>query len=144
MSYKMYESYLESQISSATPLELVALLYRAAIDSLEASRRHLASQDVPSRIRSTNRAKDILIELTQSSNREAGGELTERLIELYDYILRRLHHASLQADDAAYSECIQLLSTLLEAWSSIATPVQHQHVSQDYTTSNEPSRVFCG
>lgn len=144
MSYKVYESYLESQISSASPLELVALLYRAAVDSLEASRRHLASQDVPSRMRSTNRAKDILIELTQSVNRDAGGELPERLVELYDYILRRLNHASLQADDAAYRECIQLLSTLLEAWSTIAVPAQAQHVAHDYTMTEETSRVYCG
>ena len=115
--YNPYENYLENQILSASSLQLVTILYRAAIDALQAARSHLASGDIRARTASATRAQEIVGELALSVNRDAG-ELSGRLLELYDYVLRRTHEGSFQGNDEAFAEAIQLLGTLLEGWES--------------------------
>lgn len=115
-----YWNYLESRVWSATPVELVGMLYQAAIEALEAARAHLLAGEIMPRTRQMNRATDILIELTKSVDRERGGELAQRLTELYDYILRRIHDANFHNDAAAVDESIRLLRTLLEGWQQAA------------------------
>lgn len=119
MQHNPYENYLESQVLSASPLQLVSILYRAGIDALNSARLHLASGDIRSRMQSSTRAQTILAELAQSVNRQQGGAFADTLLELYAYILRRVHEANFHADDAAYREAIQLLSTLLEGWQAL-------------------------
>lgn len=122
-----YENYLESQILSSSPLQLVVILFRAAIDSLQTARIHLAAGDIPARTRATNRATSVIVELTQSIDLAKGGELAANLIELYDYILRRVHLANARADDAAFAEAIRLLTTLLEAWLVVGAAAEEVH-----------------
>lgn len=114
-----YENYVELKVLSASPLELVTMLYRAAIDSLEEARRGLASGESKRRAEAVARACGVIIELTQSLDNEQGGELSRNLLELYDYILRRIHESNREGDDAGFREVIRLLSTLLEGWESI-------------------------
>ncbi|MBI4902203.1 MAG: flagellar export chaperone FliS [Acidobacteria bacterium] len=115
MSYNPYENYLENQILSASSLQLVTILYRAAIDALDGARRHLASGDIRSRASSSSRAQEIIGELATAVNRDAG-ELSVRLLELYEYVLRRVHEGNMKSNDAAYVEAIQLMNTLLDGW----------------------------
>ena len=114
-----YENYVELKVLSASPLELVTMLYRAAIDSLEEARRGLAPGESKRRAGAVARACGVIIELTQSLDNEQGGELSRNLLELYDYILRRIHESNREGDDAGFREVIRLLSTLLEGWESI-------------------------
>lgn len=122
MSQNPFDSYLESQVYAASPVRLVTILYRAALDSLEAARAQLATGDIRKRAEATTRASNVVAELTQSLNLEEGGEIARSLLQLYDYLLFRIHQANMNADDLAYQECIQLLSTLLDGWQSIGDP----------------------
>lgn len=119
MSQNPFDSYLESQVYSASPVRLVTILYRAALDSLETARRHVGTGDVRKRAEATVRASNVVAELTQSLSLEQGGEVARNLLHLYDYILHRIHEGNMHCDANAYSECIQLLSTLLDGWQSI-------------------------
>jgi flagellar secretion chaperone FliS len=119
MSQNPFESYLESQVYAASPVRLVTILYRAALDSLETARQLLPNGDVRKRGEATTRALNVVAELTQSLNLEEGGEIARNLLHLYDYLLFRIHQANMNSDAGAYAECIQLLSTLLDGWQSI-------------------------
>lgn len=119
MPQNPYTNYLESQILSASPVQLVSILFRAAIDSLETARVHLSAGDIRARTVATNRATNVIVELTQSLDLAKGGELAANLMELYDYILRRVQEGNTKADDASYVEAIRLLSTVLEGWQAI-------------------------
>ncbi|MBI3679870.1 MAG: flagellar export chaperone FliS [Acidobacteria bacterium] len=120
MSRNPHDAYVESQVLSASPVQLIVMLYGAAIHSLEAARGCLAAGDAAGRAKAVNRATAILAELTQSLNAPQGGDLTRNLLQLYDYLLRRIHEANFQGDDAAFTEAIHLLTTLQEGWESIA------------------------
>jgi len=135
MPQNPYENYLENQILSASPVQLVAILFRAAIDSLQTARSHLAAGDIRARTAATNRATNVMVELTQSIDLAKGGQLAVNLMELYDYILRRIHLANAHADDAAFSEAIRLLTTLHEAWQQISEGSVEDHLE---TEEREP------
>ena len=61
-----YAASLDTKILSATPLELVKLLYQAAIEAVQAARQHLACGVIVERARSVGRAVEILAELSGS------------------------------------------------------------------------------
>ena len=115
-----YEMYMENSVVTATPLQLVAMLYRCAIDALGDARRCLASGDISSRVAPVNRAFDAVNELSLSLDLSSGGEVARNLADLYAYIshLIILGHAN-QADDK-FAEAARLLTTLEGAWEEVA------------------------
>jgi len=115
-----HDTYLESRVLSADPLELVRLLYQGAMGAVQDARNHLAQGRIMERSRSISQACGILIELTASLDFERGGELARRLAALYDYMQKRLLEANLQQADAPLSEVSSLLSTLSEGWEGIS------------------------
>jgi|SRR5579871_1703706 len=110
------DAYLEERVLAADPLELVRLLYRAAIAALREARRALSNGEIAARSRAISNACGILIELNTTLDHSQGGELSIRLAALYDYMLSRLLDANLQQSDALLAEVLGLLSTLAEGW----------------------------
>ncbi len=120
MSSNVHQHYLEAKVTSASPVELVGILYGAALDSVREARRHLASGDCAARGREISRAVEILVELSTTLDRETGGSLAGDLAELYDYLQRRLLDAHLRQEGGALAEVEQLLATLSGAWEAVA------------------------
>ena len=119
MSYRAQDAYLEGRILSADPIELVRLLYQGCSDAVREARRCLAEGEVAPRSRWVSKASDILTELIGSLDRQRGGEIAERLAQLYDYMQRRLLDAHLQQADEPLVEVLGLLMTLGEAWAGV-------------------------
>lgn len=115
-----YDSYLESRVLSASPVELVEMLYVAAIEAVGHARAHLASGDIAARGVAVTRASNIVGELVQSLDHSNGGALAADLQHLYDYVLRRLQAGHFEQSDAALAEVETLLGTLAGAWREIA------------------------
>jgi flagellar protein FliS len=91
-----YDAYLESRVLSATPLELVHLLYRGAIGAVQDAQHYLAGGKIVEISRAFSKACAILIELSATLDHETGGELAGRLAALFDYMQGRLLEANLQ------------------------------------------------
>ena len=120
MWHNAQDAYLESRVLSADPIELVRLLYRAAMEAVRTARRHLANNEILERARAISRASEIVLELTASLDYQQGGEIASQLAALYEYILRQLTEANLQQSDANLAEVLNLLATLSEAWEGIS------------------------
>jgi flagellar protein FliS len=119
MLQNAHDAYLESRILSADPVELVKMLYQAAIAAVKDARRHLANREIVARSRAITRACTIVTELTVSLDHDSGGDLSRGLARLYDYIGRRLIEANFRQTDQPLQEVLGLLSTLLEGWEGI-------------------------
>ena len=118
--YNGHEAYLEDRILASDPLELVRLLYRGAIASVEGARQCLAEGRIAERSTAISKACSLLFELSCSLDRERGGEIAGRLGLLYDYMQRRLLEANTQQSDRPLSEVLGLLENLAEAWAGIS------------------------
>ena len=119
MSNQAHSAYLESRILTADPIELIRLMYQAAIGEVRSARQHLANRDIRSRSQAISKAAAILTELTVALDRKAGGEYAERLADLYGYMMRKLAEANFQQRDEPMVEVLGLLSTLLEGWEGV-------------------------
>jgi len=121
-----HDAYLESRILAADPAELINLLYQACTQSVRDARAHLAGGLIAERSREITRAWAIVSELGTVLDHERGGEISQRLALLYDYIQRRLITANLEQSDAPLAEVLGLLVTLSEAWAGVRPTVAPQ------------------
>jgi flagellar secretion chaperone FliS len=119
MLQNAHDAYFESRILAADPLELVKMMYQASIAAVRDARRHLANRDIAARARAITKANTILTELTISLDHARGGELSQRLAGLYDYMNRLLIEANLKQADEPLAEVLGLLTTLAEGWEGI-------------------------
>jgi flagellar protein FliS len=121
-----HSAYLESRILSADPVELVSLLYQACTSHVRDARHHLAEGDILARSQSITRASEILLELSSSLDHQRGGEISQRLASLYDYMVNRLFEANLRQSDGPLAETLGLLATLSEAWEGVGKSLQSE------------------
>jgi flagellar protein FliS len=131
------DAYLESQVLSADPIELVRLLYRGALDATRTASVHLAARRIAERARQITKAHTILSHLSASLDRARGGTLSGRLAELYDYMQRRLLEANVSQQAAPLSEVERLLTTLLEGWEQIRTAPDNAAAQVPLPPANE-------
>lgn len=109
-------AYVENEILQADPVRLVQLLYRGALEAIGKARVFVREKNILDRSRQITKATDIINELTLSIDRERGGEIAANLVELYDYMQRRLQDANFRQIEEPLIELEKLLGTLLEAW----------------------------
>jgi flagellar protein FliS len=117
-----YSSSLETRIFSATPIELVKMLYQAAIEEVQTARQYLKSGETAERGRSVVKTIAIIAELNGSLDHSKGGELSIQLAALYDYLQRTLLDANFRQTDDGLAAAETLLKTLNEAWSTLNAP----------------------
>jgi flagellar secretion chaperone FliS len=140
MSHTPQDAYLESKVLTASPLELVRLLYRAAAEDLCQARRHLAEGHIRERSAHISHALDCLYELSGSLDHTQGGTLSRSLAELYDYMQRRLLQANLRQTPDPLLEVEGLLNTLLEGWEAYAAG-DHSGTRPAWESSPHPATL---
>ena len=114
--------YFEQMVLSASPVELVRLLYQRAIGAVRDAREHLRQGRIQERCNSVNIAYAVLTELASSLRAEDAPELSANLNALYSYMQARLVEANGQQLDGPLLEVLGLLSTLAEAWQAVPDP----------------------
>jgi flagellar protein FliS len=115
-----HDTYLESRILAADPLELVNLLYQGCRQNVRDAREHLAAGRIGERSRAISRACEILVELAQSLDHKQARDISQRLAQLYEYMQRRLLEANMRQSDEPLAEVLGLLTTLGEAWEGVS------------------------
>lgn len=124
-----YRVYRETQIQTASGLELVVLLYNGAIKFLKQAAQAIQEKQVVPAHNALIRAQDIISELRVTLNHDAGGEIARALDQLYEYMNRRLMEANLHKELAPVQEVTQMLEELRDTWQEIGKRQQTNPVS---------------
>ncbi len=112
---------VQTGVSTATPHQLVLMLFDGFIESVSQARGALAARNIEAKCRAITRAVRIVDEgLRASLNLAEGGKLASDLNDLYNYIALRLTHANLHNDAAALEECVRLIEPLRSGWIGIS------------------------
>jgi len=114
MNQQAQETYLRMQVNTAAPWELTTMLFNGCIKFMKQALLAIRNQDFSGKNVNIKKSVDIIDELTISLNHNY--EISGNLEKLYDYIKRRLFHANFKLDEAALSECIELISDLRDTW----------------------------
>jgi flagellar protein FliS len=113
-------TYLQTEVESRTPLELVVMLYDGALRFTNEAREAILRRDIRTRQRSLSRALDIVSELQSTLDMESGGALAAELDRLYRYVHERLTDASVRQDAKPLDDALRVLTTLREGWIGIS------------------------
>ncbi|HVY94644.1 MAG TPA: flagellar export chaperone FliS [Bryobacteraceae bacterium] len=114
--------YFEQMILSASPIELVRLLYQQAIASVADAREHLREGRIRERGLAIRKAYAIIAELMLALKPEHAPEISENLRKLYCYMQERLLEAHVRQIDGPLEETGRLLATLADGWREEESP----------------------
>jgi flagellar secretion chaperone FliS len=117
-----WKSYRQIATQTASPGQLVLMLYEGAIRFLDKARSGFALEDPADSNETISnnilRAQEIIHELNLSLDLSTG-QLASTLHQLYDYMDRRLMEANVQKNSANIEEVIRHLAVLRDAWAQI-------------------------
>lgn len=124
MMMQYARQYEQTQVVTSSGVQLVVLLYDAAIQSMEMARREIQEKNVREKARHLGRAIAIIGELNSVLDLEQGGEIARSLRRLYDYMLIELVEANARNNEHRLDGPLRCLITLREAWREVASQQQ--------------------
>ncbi|EOB7547472.1 flagellar export chaperone FliS [Enterobacter hormaechei] len=112
---------VESAVMCASQQQLVIMLFDGALSALVRARLFLADGNIPAKGLALSKAINIIenglkVGLVENN----GDELTQNLIALYAYMVRRLLHANVNNDASAIEEVENLLRNIADGWKEVA------------------------
>jgi flagellar secretion chaperone FliS len=114
--------HIENGVDVASPHKLILMLFDGAILSLGSAAQAIREGNTAEKGKLISATLGIISGGLQASlNLQIGGELSERLNGLYDYMSQRLLLANLHNDVGAITEVAGLLSELRSGWQEIAS-----------------------
>lgn len=110
---------LEAQVASASPYQLVVMLYTRLLKRIGEAERALSEGDRLKRLRATESALTIVDGLDATLDMEKGGAVAESLHLVYACLIERL----LAGEAEGLAQARASVSDLLDAWKQVAEKV---------------------
>ncbi|MFK3661100.1 MULTISPECIES: flagellar export chaperone FliS [Enterobacterales] len=113
---------VESAVMSASQQQLVNMLFEGALSALVRARLFMQDNNLEGKGLSLSKAINIIENgLKIGLDEKSDDELTQNLIALYAYMVRRLLQANLRNEISAVEEVEYLLRNIADAWKEVAT-----------------------
>ena len=115
-SHRVYaDTQRETSVSSAKPVELVAMVYHRLLDHLHTGQVHM--RDGADSSESFTKAIDLITTGLESClDKEKGGDIAQNLALIYDWAGKEITRARLRRDPEMIQGVINAFVPLAEAW----------------------------
>jgi len=146
MNYQRpWNSYRQISAHTASPDQLVLMLYDGAIRFLERSLSGFTMDDPIEFNQTINnnllRAQDIISELSSTLDMTQGGELALTLRRLYDYMDDRLMESNLRKTPEGIDDTLRRLTILRDAWQEM---LQRRTTESTHYPTEATTLCACG
>ena len=122
MSYtRQATRYRETEVLTATPGQLVVLLYDHLLLSLRRARAAMDARDIEAQGVCLEKGRDVLTELLVTLDRDRGGEVASNLAALYSFLLGELVQVGIRADVARLDRVTGMIGDLRDAFAQAST-----------------------
>lgn len=125
---------LETGVIAASPHKLISMLFDGAMVAISMAEKHMQEGNMVAKGADITKAMGIISEGLRASLRfDVGGDISQNLDALYDYMYRRLFSAHAKNDVEILKEVHELLAGLKSAWDEIEPQARGQaisHISQ--------------
>lgn len=115
---------VECRVAGSSPHTLVSMLFDGILKNLAVTTGAIDRNDISEKGRKISAAIKIIDNLRASLDMDRGGELSNNLASLYDYMERRLLEANVKNDKAILKEVASLIEDLKSGWD--AMPAQYK------------------
>jgi len=119
MEASAQESYLVTEVMTATPQKLQLMLIDAAIRSAEKARRLWQEQKNDEACEALIHAQEIVGQMLASLNHEPAPELTRKVAAVYLFIFRSLMEANFHRDESKLDGALKVLRVERETWRQV-------------------------
>jgi flagellar protein FliS len=136
MQQAAHQTYRRMQTATASPGELIGMLYDALVRNLTRAESGLQACDIEEAHPALLRSQDIILELIASLDTQAAGspgQMARQLAPLYEYMYHRLLDASLSKDSTPVAEVRRLVQPVREAWRHALEQVAAQAAASPMT-----------
>lgn len=124
--------YLVDRVMTATPAQLIGMIFDVAVRSLDAAKKELVDGTRGEVTRHVLKAQDAVTELRCSLLTGTGDPaidaMSGNLDSIYEYVFLKLVRSAMGKEDRAVEECHRILNELRDAWRTgcLEGPVQQQ------------------
>ncbi|WP_029688931.1 flagellar export chaperone FliS [Thermoanaerobacter sp. A7A] len=119
-----YQQYKENAILTASPEELVLMLYNGIIRFIEEAKGAIEKKDYMAANNGIQRAQDVITELMLTL--DMSYDISQNLYSLYDYMLRRLIDANVKKDVTILEEVKGFAIELRDTWNVALNKVREK------------------
>lgn len=120
MAYsKQVEEYRRQQVNSASPLQLVIMLYDGALRFMDRAAEAIEARQREEQNAMLQRAQRIVTELMSCLDMNQGGEIAQNLLGLYTFVYSELVEANLTDDPQRVRNAARVMSELREGWNDL-------------------------
>ena len=112
-------------IDDASPHQLITMLLDGAIERVTSAVGAMERGEIGATGESVGKAISIVDNLRVSLDQQKGGQISENLASLYEYMTRRLLEANATKDTAMLAEVASLLKEIKVAWDQVPADLHH-------------------
>lgn len=120
MNTNAARAYGDQQVNTASPAQMVYMLYNKAISVLQEAIKAIEVNDIEARCNANGRAMEIIAHLSGTLDLEQGGEIARNLQEIYRFSMVHLMKVDRNNDAQAAQDVIGLLTPMRDSWAILA------------------------
>jgi flagellar protein FliS len=120
LSGRYAQEYRKIAVHTASPVDLIVMLYDGALRFIELGRAALERGDHFEKNERLQRAQRIVTELMSCLDMARGGEVAQNLFALYSYVYNLLVESNIRDEVGKLEEAKRILAELRESWAEIA------------------------
>lgn len=118
---------VNADLLEADPHRVIQALMEGALTKMSLAKSHIAEKNFAAKGNCIAKTIDIVNCLKSSLDHDRGGDISENLDRLYDYMMRRLYEASKKNSPEIINEVAKLLGNIKSAWDQIPQEIREQH-----------------
>lgn len=111
-----YNAYKSNSVNFASREQLLLMLLDGAVKFSKIGRQAIVDKDVKKAHENLVKTQNIFYELMATLDVASGGEWAQNLMNIYDFITRRLTDANIKKDVDIMNEIIPLIEEVRNTW----------------------------
>lgn len=112
-----YEAYQTQSVTTASPGELTLMLYNGCLKFIKLAKSSMFEQDFEAKNANLAKAQKIIQELMVTLDTNV--EVAAGMMQMYDYIHRRLIEANVKNDTSILTEAERYVTEFRDAWKEV-------------------------
>ena len=132
-------AYRQSAVRGATPIELVVILFDAAIDDMRRAVTAIKSSDLEARAIAVRHAMLVLQQLQGTLDFEKGGQVARQFEQFYNLVRAKVLEAQLRNSSELLQQQVRFMSEVRDCWLQAEKQLQPTPVSHPPLAATNPA-----
>ncbi|WP_258921835.1 flagellar export chaperone FliS [Heyndrickxia coagulans] len=124
-----YQAYQNNSIATASPGELTLMLYNGCLKFIHLAKKSIENKNFEEKNQNIQKAQNIIRELMMTLD-TGKFEEAEKMLSLYDFILRELIQANVKNDVSKLDTAEELVAGFRDTWKQVIQANRRQTYGQ--------------